>query len=147
MTVIDLPPLAIPIWFMRKMRLHAAGTSGEEVCGLLAGTPAGMVSRCYPVENILHRADRFLMEPKAQFKVLMDLERRNLRLLAIYHSHPDGPAHPSETDLQEFYYPEAYSIIWSRSGAQWICRVFAMQAASFREVAFRKIATRQSITE
>ncbi len=133
------PSLVVPSWFMSRMRQHVSRSTTEEVCGLLAGDNDGLVRRCYVIENILHRADRFKMEPKAQFKALMQIERSNNRLLAIYHSHPDGPPHPSETDLMEFFFPEAYSIIWSRQNNVWQCRVFSIDGKSYNEIAYRVI--------
>lgn len=133
------PNLVVPYWFMNRMRQHVSQSPAEEVCGLLAGDTTGLVRRCYKIENILHRADRFKMEPTAQFKVLMQIERSSYRLLAIYHSHPKGPPHPSETDLMEFYYPEAYSIIWSQNNNVWQCRVFLIDGKTYNEIAYRVI--------
>ncbi len=133
------PPLQIPIWFLRKMFRQVSASPREEVCGLLAGDGRGLVRRCYPIENILHRADRFKMETNAQFRALLSLERSGHRLLAIYHSHPGGPSHPSETDLREFFYPEAYSIIWSQQDEHWQCKMYYMDEKSYNEVDFRVI--------
>lgn len=134
-----VPNLVIPYWFMYRMRQYVSLSPAEEVCGLLAGDSNGLVRRCYGIENILHRADRYKMEPKAQFKALMKIERSSYRLLAIYHSHPDGPPYPSETDLMEYFYPEAYSIIWSKQKDIWQCRMFSIDGKSYNEIAFRVI--------
>ena len=66
-----------------------------------------------PVENMLHSPVRFQMEPSAQFKALLNIEEAGQELLAIFHSHPTGPARPSETDVAEFYYPGALVLIAS----------------------------------
>lgn len=133
------PPLQIPVWFIRKMRLLVSASPQEEVCGLLTGDDRGLVRRCYPIENILHREDRFKMEPNAQFRALLSMERSGHRLLAIYHSHPSGPSHPSEIDLREFYYPEAYSIIWSQQDEHWQCKMYSLGEKSYNEIDFRLI--------
>ncbi len=40
-------------------------------------------------------------------------------LMGIYHSHPNGPDHPSPTDLAENMYPVA-QIIWFRENDKWL---------------------------
>ena len=41
------------------------------------------------------------------------METQDEELLAIYHSHPQGPAHPSPTDIAQAYYPDVVQIIVS----------------------------------
>jgi proteasome lid subunit RPN8/RPN11 len=46
-------------------------------------------------------------------------------LLAIFHSHPAGPAGPSATDVRQAYYPESIYIILSPGGqGGWQARAF-----------------------
>jgi proteasome lid subunit RPN8/RPN11 len=44
---------------------------------------------------------------------MVEWEDAGLELLAIYHSHPQGPEGPSETDIAMATYPEATYIIIS----------------------------------
>jgi proteasome lid subunit RPN8/RPN11 len=64
------------------------------------------------------------MDPKAQVAGLFSLEAKGLDLVAIYHSHPIGPAGFSLTDLDEAAYPEAAYLVWFPSGGGWRCRAF-----------------------
>jgi [CysO sulfur-carrier protein]-S-L-cysteine hydrolase len=105
---------------------HVAAAFPEEACGIVGGLEGRSV-RVFPVENILHSRTRFKMEPESQLRVLLELEQNGQDLLAIYHSHPDGPPHPSETDIAEAYYPEAAAVIWFRHGEEWRCRAFKIQ--------------------
>jgi proteasome lid subunit RPN8/RPN11 len=66
-----------------------------------------------PVENELHSPVRFRMAPAEQLKAFYWLEEQNLELSAIFHSHPQGPEHPSETDLADFAYPGVLMLILS----------------------------------
>jgi proteasome lid subunit RPN8/RPN11 len=85
----------------------------EEGCGLVGGL--GEVARLIlPVENELHSPVRFLMRPMDQFRAMERLEKDGLELVAIFHSHPNGPDHPSATDVAEFYYPGSMVVIGSR---------------------------------
>ena len=85
-------------------------------CGLLAGTAldgVGQVKIAIPVSNALHSPVRFRMAAEEQLAAFLHIEELGFELLAIYHSHPHGPASPSSTDLAEAFYPEALTLIWS----------------------------------
>jgi len=88
----------------------------EEVCGLLAGVVGGRLGRAvshYPVENALHSPVAYEMEPSAQVRAMIAIESKGLELVAIYHSHPTGPAAPSRSDIAQALYPDTAQIIIS----------------------------------
>jgi proteasome lid subunit RPN8/RPN11 len=97
---------------MEEMAAHAAALYPEEACGLLAGR-AGRATRFYPVENVHHSPVAYEMEPVQQIRAMLDIEATRLELLAIYHSHPHGPAHPSPTDVALAFYPDQVQLILS----------------------------------
>lgn len=117
--------LIVPRWAIERMRSHVAAAAPEEACGLVSGR-ASLVRRVTPIENMLHSKTRYRMEPYAMVEELMEIDELMEELLAIYHSHPHGPNHPSETDLAEAYYPDAVSIIWYQENENWICKGYAM---------------------
>ena len=47
--------------------------------------------------------------------VKWDIEKQRFKMLAIYHSHPQSPALPSQRDLTLSFYPDCYYIIVSLS--------------------------------
>lgn len=106
------PALALTHALLRQITRHAQRCLPEESCGL-----AGGVGRCVHqvilVENELHSPTRFRMAPAAQLAALQSLESAGLELLAIFHSHPQGPDHPSDSDVAEFHYPETIMLIVS----------------------------------
>ena len=53
------------------------------------------------------------MDPRDQIDALREMRERGESLFAIYHSHPDSPPAPSETDLKQAGYPEALYLIIS----------------------------------
>ncbi len=67
----------------------------------------------YPIDNILRSPTAYEMDPLMQIKAMMAMETQGETLAAIYHSHPDSPPFPSETDITQAYYPEAVYIIVS----------------------------------
>jgi len=83
-----------------------------EACGLLAGAN-DIATRLYAIDNILQSPTAYEMDPLQQVRALLEIETLGQVLLAIYHSHPQGPQTPSATDVAQAYYPEAIYIIVS----------------------------------
>ncbi len=73
----------------------------------------GRVLRIYNVDNRLASPSAYEMDPQQQLEAMLDLEEHGWDLLAIFHSHPSGPATPSIVDLSTAYYPEAVYVIVS----------------------------------
>lgn len=119
--------ISASIWISKQhldeMRKHVEANLPEEACGLVAGKE-GRSQRVYLVENILHSPIRYRMNPEGQLKAFIELEQNGWELLAIFHSHPRGPEHPSATDTDEAYYPEAAHLIWSYTDGEWRCLAF-----------------------
>lgn len=105
----------------------------EEACGLLAGK-GNLITQVFPVENILHSPTRYRMEPQQQLLTFQHIESLELELIAIYHSHPAGPAYPSPTDISEAYYPELAYIIISKSPDGFVAKGFFIQKQKVSEI-------------
>lgn len=91
---------------------HAQAGYPEEVCGLVAGR-AGQAADVCPGRNV-SPTPRVAYEMDAETLMRMvEWEDAGLELLAIYHSHPQGPEGPSETDVAQWGYPDAAYIIVS----------------------------------
>ena len=62
-----------------------------------------------------NRAERpeseFFAAPEDLFRAMRELREAGEEMVAVYHSHPRGPAEPSETDIRMAYYPSAVHII------------------------------------
>lgn len=115
------------------MRAHVEKCLPEEGCGLLGGR-GKVVELVVPVTNRLHSAVRYDMEPKELLQALMDFDARGLEMLASFHSHPGGPAEPSETDIREFTYFGTYTLIWVIKNTGWSCSGFAIHDGIFRKI-------------
>ena len=94
------------------MLAHTQASYPLEACGLLAGQD-NCISHIYIIENILHSPVAYEMDPQQQLEAMLNLEDLDLELLAAYHSHPQGPQTPSETDIAKAYYPDLAQIIVS----------------------------------
>src|SRR5262245_10964697 len=95
-----------------RMIDHARATLPNEACGLLVGRN-GQASRFVPTENTLRSETEYEIVPDfldATFGFLSDAGEE---LVGIFHSHPQGPARPSNRDLERAYYPEVVHVIVS----------------------------------
>jgi len=91
--------LLIPKNIHDELISHAKEGFPLEVCGILGGVGES-VSAIYRMTNTDASNEHFMMEPKEQFAVVKDLRTKGLTMLAVYHSHPETPARPSEEDIQ-----------------------------------------------
>jgi proteasome lid subunit RPN8/RPN11 len=105
--------ITLPRPLVNAMLHHAQLSPASEVCGLI-GARANVPSHCYPVANVAGEpAHLFQMDPRSQIDAMRAMRERGESLFAIYHSHPDSPPAPSETDLKEAGYPDALYLIIS----------------------------------
>lgn len=126
--------LMIPRILLREMEKHVfASRRKMEVCGLLAGKFNIAVS-LHPVTNSLHSAVRFNMEPMELLAALMEMEKKGREIVAIYHTHPNGPDHPSQTDVSEAFIPDIVHIIWSFSEGAWRWKAFSIDPPDYRGI-------------
>ncbi len=124
--------LSIPAGIWEQIQAHAGHCAPEEACGLLAGLD-GRVQKLYQITNSLHSTTHFQMDAQEQVQAFLDLERRGLELLAIYHSHPVGPSTPSPADLAEFAYPGVLYIILTLAAGEWQGSAFVIDRTQAHE--------------
>ena len=108
--------LQIPKDIHDDLIAHAREGFPLEVCGILGGT-GETVSAIYRMTNTDASNEHFMMEPKEQFAVIKDLRAKGLAMLAIYHSHPESPARPSEEDIRLALTPDVSYVIISLAEA------------------------------
>jgi proteasome lid subunit RPN8/RPN11 len=83
---------------------HAAAGGAEEVCGVLAGARGegdepSVVARVHRAENVADAPEtRYRIDPEEQLELFEAIEAEGREVVGFYHSHPTGPARPSETD-------------------------------------------------
>ncbi|ARJ65125.1 hypothetical protein WV31_05340 [Magnetospirillum sp. ME-1] len=84
-----------------------------EGCGLLIGKGRRVitVTRVMNADNLLKSQgnDRFELDPKIRFEAERLVRGTRERVLGHWHSHPDGSAQPSATDLAQAWEPD---LIW-----------------------------------
>ena len=111
---------------------HCQDEIPREACGLLAGI-GGVVKIVLPVKNIAAGKTSYEMDPRAQLRAMELIEAEGLEFLAIYHSHPKGPPHPSETDIRKNQYAVIH-LINSRAGRNWVSMAFRLTQDNYVEL-------------
>lgn len=86
-----------------------------EACGYLASRD-GIIIRHYPLPNIDRSREHFSFDPKDQFVALKDIRLEGLEITAVYHSHPESPARPSQEDIRLAYDSSISYVIVSLAG-------------------------------
>lgn len=98
---------------------HAEGGFPHEVCGVLIGENDNITNylKCRNL-NTERAHDRYDLDP-VSFKEADEWARKNgMEIVGIYHSHPDHPSLPSETDRQRAW-PEWVYMIFSINGGKY----------------------------
>ena len=86
---------------LKQIYTHAAETWPRECCGFLLGHPApnSLVCRVQRAVNQSRHPDRFTIGAGEFARAWLSAEQAGLEVIGIYHSHPNYPAIPSQTDL------------------------------------------------
>jgi proteasome lid subunit RPN8/RPN11 len=115
--------LKIPPEVRSQIHAHAGETYPHECCGILLGIPVGggvTLERAIPAENTadpITRAKRYTIHPRSILEADKLARAANLEIVGFYHSHPDHPATPSQTDLSLAWPDYIYLIAESRQNA------------------------------
>jgi proteasome lid subunit RPN8/RPN11 len=106
------------------IRRHGATAYPEEGCGFLLGTVTedgrNRVTAVQPVANRQpeNRERRYQITADDYRTAEETAAEQGLDVVGFYHSHPDHPARPSETDLEEAAFPGyTYVIVAVHDGA------------------------------
>ena len=104
--------LEIPADIYEQIVAQARAEAPIEACGILAGEH-GCATKLYRMTNSDASRDHFMMAPSEQFAVVKDIRASGLQMLAVYHSHPESPARPSEEDIRLALTPGVVYVIVS----------------------------------
>lgn len=91
---------------------HARDDLPNECCGLVAADN-GTAVKVFRAENSAASPLRYGLDPREQYRLMMEIEDNGWSLGAIYHSHTRSAAYPSQTDVNLAFYPDALYVIVS----------------------------------
>lgn len=108
--------LRIPSRLLNRIIGRAARGYPHEVCGLLlgsAGEDGIRVERNHDARNLAEDrpSDRYTLDPRDFLAADTDARRAGLEIVGIWHTHPDHPARPSETDRSKAWPGYVYLIL------------------------------------
>jgi proteasome lid subunit RPN8/RPN11 len=89
---------------VERMIEHARGGYPFEACGVFLGRPVGSgPARVEDVVPVVNRETekprvRYAIAPEDLIRIDHEARPRGLEILGYFHSHPDHPPRPSETD-------------------------------------------------
>lgn len=105
--------IKIPRTIVNKLLTLAQSDTENETCGLI-GARDNVATQVYPIKNTaLEKKHFFEMDPAMQIAAIKKMREQGEDLFAIFHSHPDTPAMPSKTDIEQAAYPDALYLIIS----------------------------------
>ncbi|MCS7055493.1 MAG: M67 family metallopeptidase [Thermoflexales bacterium] len=122
--------LTIPKTLFDKMIRHLEAGYPEEACGILIGElddpghpnarrvhDVILVANAWDEVNPREgRHNRYLISPDEYIRADHEANRRGLEVVGVFHSHPDHPSQPSETDRQQAWPGLSYVIVSVREG-------------------------------
>jgi proteasome lid subunit RPN8/RPN11 len=111
---------------------HARADAPNECCGMVASSGDRAVE-VYPAENAAASPLRYEIDGVEQYRIQMAIEDAGLDLGAIYHSHTRSEPHPSQTDINLAFYPEAIYVIVGLAEEQPDVRAFYIRDGQVTE--------------
>lgn len=100
---------------LKQIYAHAKEIYPAECCGFLLGSfeNGGLVRQVRRATNQnTERTDRFIISAEEFAEVQFAADEAGVDIVGIYHSHPDWPAIPSQTDMDNAW-DEVYYLIAS----------------------------------
>jgi len=107
-----------------RIRQHGSDAYPEEACGFLLGTVTDgghnhvRALRRAPNRHDEKRTRRYQLTPEDYRAADAAARKEGMDIVGIYHSHPDHPARPSDTDLAEATFPGYTYVIVSIQDGQ-----------------------------
>ena len=117
MSVITFDSVVVAPSFLQRMITHAESVKPVECCGVLGGK-GSVVTSVHPLENAVNSPVKYEADAKDLFQAVRRMRENGEEMIGIYHSHPDSPPVPSETDQQENEYPGLFYFIISLMNAE-----------------------------
>jgi len=91
--------MKIPRDIFKAIVGQALREAPDEACGYLAGRDGTALLRI-PMTNVDHSSEHYSFDPKEQFAAMKAARESGLRLISVYHSHPETPARMSDEDIR-----------------------------------------------
>ena len=114
--------IRIPPSVLREIYDHTEASYPNECCGVMIGTTdkdknhsVHAFRKCKNLNQERAR-DRYLMDPLDYLRAWREFEKGPWDIIGVYHSHPDHPSRPSQTDTDQALQGYSYVIISVQKG-------------------------------
>jgi proteasome lid subunit RPN8/RPN11 len=84
-----------------------------EGCGLLLGTPEGVVHEVLASANVADSAKLYEIDSRVLLAAYRRADEANLSVMGVFHSHTHTDAHPSPTDVMQAPDPSWHYVLVS----------------------------------
>jgi len=106
---------------LKEIYDHTESSYPNECCGLMIGTMEGDTRTVHTFRkcrnlNTERSRDRYDMDPRDMLKAQREFEGSPWDIIGIYHSHPDHPSRPSQTDTDRAWPDYSYIIVSVQQG-------------------------------
>lgn len=116
-----------------EMVAHARAEAPNEGCGML-GASDGQLTAFFPAANEFASPMRFRIDAADQIRIYNEIDERGEEV-AIFHSHPNTEARPSQTDINlAADWPGAVWVICSLAEDEPVVRAFGIDGNDVSEV-------------
>jgi proteasome lid subunit RPN8/RPN11 len=118
---------------------HAEKERPNECCGLLIGSDE-LIQEAVKARNAARSPKKFQVEPADHFAAIRRARATGLAIVGAYHSHPNGPSGPSETDRVKMSDPALIHLIVSLAGGTSTVRAFRWTEGNFSPLGLVTVA-------
>ena len=120
---------------LKQIYAHAKETYPSECCGFLLGSfdDSGLVREVKRAANQnSERNDRFIISAEEFAHTQFAADDAGLEIIGIYHSHPDWPPIPSQTDMESAWEEVFYLITSVHEGRPLNTNVWQLASEGLR---------------
>jgi [CysO sulfur-carrier protein]-S-L-cysteine hydrolase len=119
---------------LAELVAHARDDAPNECCGMIAARD-GHFTAHFRARNEFESPMRFQIDSRDQIRISNEIESRGEEIGAIYHSHPNSEAKPSQTDVNlARWWPGVLWVICSLAGDEPVVRAFRIDGTEVEEV-------------
>jgi len=96
----------------------------NEGCGLLLGTPEGIVTDVLPSPNVADSAKLYEVDSRVLLRAYRQSEQDGRSVIGVFHSHTHSEAYPSPTDVAQAPEPTWHYVLVSLRDVPTVIRSF-----------------------
>ena len=113
---------------------HARAEAPNEACGMIAAAD-GELTEFFAARNEFASPMRFQIASADQIRITNEIEGRGEEIGAIFHSHPNSEAYPSQTDVNlARWWPGVAWVICSLAADGPVIRGFRIEDGAVEEL-------------